>query len=70
MSDSITSIVFFLVDASRVLIERPAGLTSSQCSPVTATPQSSAALRAPAICAALMRCGSSLSVYGATSRPS
>ncbi len=65
-----TSTVLFRTAGSLALMESPIGLTSSQCSPVTATPQSSAALRAAAICAAPMRCGSSESVYGAISRPS
>jgi hypothetical protein len=65
-----TSMVFLRTASSFVLIESPAGFKRSQCSPVTATPQSSAALRAAAICAAPMRCGSSESVYGAISRPS
>ena len=70
MRASITSMVFFRTVSSLVLIDSPAGLTSSQCSPVTAMPASSAAARAAAMRAAPMRCGSSDSVYGAISRPS
>ena len=57
-----TSTVFFLTFSSLELIERPAGFSSSQCRPVTATPASCAALRAAASCAAPSRCGSSESV--------
>jgi hypothetical protein len=44
--------------SSLEVMERPEGVTSSQCRPVTAMPQSSAALRAAAICALPIRCGS------------
>jgi hypothetical protein len=62
MRASITSMVRFRMFSSLLLIESPVGLISSQWSPVTATPASSAAARAAAICALPRRWGSSDSV--------
>jgi hypothetical protein len=56
------SSVFLRTASSRVEMDRPAGFTSSQCSPVMAMPASSAAARAAASCALPSRYGSSDSV--------
>ncbi len=69
-SRRMTSTVRARTASSGLVIDRPLGVSRSQCSPVIATPASAAARRIAARSWAIIRCGSSDSVKGATSSPS